>query len=62
MPRPSQEKAMKKTQFPAQWDEERVQRVLVHYETQAEEEAVAEDEAAYKAMTPSVKKLRLPEK
>ena len=42
---------MKKTQLPAQWDEERVQRVLVHYETQTEEEAVAEDEAAYEATT-----------
>ncbi|HEV7518282.1 MAG TPA: hypothetical protein VGR07_18445 [Thermoanaerobaculia bacterium] len=42
---------MKKTQLPAQWDEERVQRVLAHYETQTDEEAVAEDEAAYEATT-----------
>jgi hypothetical protein len=33
--------------FPAGWDEERVCRVLEHYEQQAEEEAVAEDEAAF---------------
>jgi hypothetical protein len=38
---------MKQAKFPAGWDEERVRRVLAHYETQADEEAVAEDEAAY---------------
>ena len=33
--------------FPPGWDEERVRRVLAHYETQTEEEeAVAEDEGA----------------
>lgn len=35
--------------FPAGWDKDRVKRVLAHYEEQAEEEAVAEDEAAYEA-------------
>ena len=39
---------MKKSQFPPGWDEERVRRVLAHYETQTEEEAVAEDERAFK--------------
>ena len=34
--------------FPSGWDEERVRRVLAHYETQTEEEAVAEDERAFK--------------
>ncbi|OGW52669.1 MAG: hypothetical protein A2Z46_02540 [Nitrospirae bacterium RBG_19FT_COMBO_55_12] len=38
---------MKKSKFPPGWDEERVKRVLDHYEAQSEEEAVAEDEAAY---------------
>jgi hypothetical protein len=38
---------MKQNKFPAGWDEERVRRVLAHYEDQTEEEAVAEDEAAY---------------
>jgi hypothetical protein len=38
---------MAKSSFPAGWDEERVQRVLAHYETQSEAEAVAEDEAAF---------------
>ena len=37
----------KNTEFPAGWDEERVRRVLEHYERQADAEAVAEDEAAY---------------
>lgn len=32
--------------FPPGWDEERVQRVLAHLESQSEDEAVAEDEAA----------------
>lgn len=32
--------------FPAGWDEERVRRVIAHYENQGEDEAVAEDEAA----------------
>jgi len=31
--------------FPPGWDEERVARVLQHYEQQTEAEAVAEDEA-----------------
>jgi len=42
---------MKETKYPTGWDEERVRRVLAHYETQTEEEAVAEDEAAYQATT-----------
>ena len=42
---------MKKTQFPPGWDEERVRRVIAHYERQTEEEAVAEDEAAFESPT-----------
>lgn len=38
---------MAQDRFPPGWDEERVQRVLAHYETQSEDEAVAEDEAAF---------------
>jgi len=34
--------------FPAGWDEERVRRVLSHYEKQTDEEAAAEDAAAFK--------------
>ena len=37
----------KQSKFPPGWDEDRVQRVLAHYESQTEHEAVAEDEAAY---------------
>ncbi len=33
--------------FPPGWDEARVQRVIAHYEAQTEDEAVAEDEAAF---------------
>jgi len=33
--------------FPDGWDEGRVNRVLLRYEAQSEEEAVAEDEAAF---------------
>jgi len=40
---------MKQSRFPPGWDEERVQRVLAHYETQTPTEAVAEDEAAYES-------------
>ena len=36
----------KQSPFPPGWDEDRVRRVMAHYEAQTEEEAVAEDEAA----------------
>jgi hypothetical protein len=42
---------MKQPEFPQGWDEERVRRVLEHYEAQSDEEAVAEDEAAYESTT-----------
>lgn len=42
---------MKQTTYPDGWDEARVKRVLVHYERQSDEEAVAEDEAAYESTT-----------
>ena len=37
----------KQSKFPTGWDEKRVKRILEHYETQSEDEAIAEDEAAY---------------
>ena len=40
---------MSDSKYPEGWDEERVKRVLSHYESQSEEEAVAEDEAAFEA-------------
>lgn len=42
---------MRQTRFPRGWDEERVRRVIEHYEAQSDEEAVAEDEAAYESTT-----------
>jgi hypothetical protein len=36
-----------KQQLPPEWDEERIRKVIEHYENQTDEEAVAEDEAAY---------------
>jgi len=43
-----------RSKFPPGWNEERVQRVLAHYESQTEEEAVAEDEAAFEATDQTV--------
>ena len=40
--------------FPPGWDEERVRRVLEHYDQQSEEEAVAEDEAAFEGRKETV--------
>ena len=45
---------MRQSKFPSGWDEDRVQRVLAHYESQSEEEALAEDEAAYEAQDQTV--------
>jgi hypothetical protein len=42
---------MRQSNYPDGWDAERVRRVLQHYEAQSDEEAVAEDEAAYEATT-----------
>jgi len=45
---------MTESKFPAGWDEDRVKRVLAHYEEQTAEEAVAEDEAAFEAKDQTV--------
>lgn len=42
------------SRFPEGWDAARVARVLRHYEEQTDEEAVAEDEAAYEPPTHTV--------
>ena len=42
---------MSESRFPPEWDEERVQRVLDLYEQETDEEAVAEDEAAWDETT-----------
>ena len=36
---------MSESKFPTDWDEDKVRRVLAHYEQQTEEDALAEDEA-----------------
>jgi hypothetical protein len=36
---------MSENKFPPDWGEQKVRRVLAHYEEQTEEDAVAEDEA-----------------
>lgn len=42
------------SKFPQGWDEKRVAEVLGHYESQTQEEAVAEDEAAFEDVTQTV--------
>lgn len=42
---------MPKSEFPPGWDEQRVCELIAHYENQTEEEAVAEDEAAFELQT-----------
>jgi hypothetical protein len=37
--------------YPPGWDEDRVRRLLEHYEAQTDQEAVAEDEAAWERPT-----------
>ncbi|MGH7259723.1 MAG: hypothetical protein ACREI9_03445 [Nitrospiraceae bacterium] len=44
----------KQNKFPPGWDEKRVRKVLAHYEQQTENEAVAEDEAAFESLTQTV--------
>ena len=45
---------MKPQVFPAGWDEERVRKLAKHYETQTEDEQLAEHEAAFVAEDQSV--------
>jgi hypothetical protein len=59
---------MKKNHFPPGWTEDKIKKVIKHYEGQSPDEAAAEDEAAYKdraqtfmeipnKLVPSVRKL-----
>ncbi|MGH8548322.1 MAG: hypothetical protein ACRERU_06940 [Methylococcales bacterium] len=50
---------MKQNEFPAGWDEERVRSVLAYYEQQTDEEAVAEDEAAFAEQNKTVMEIPL---
>ena len=45
---------MRHSKFPPGWDEERVRRLLEHYESESDEEALAEDEAAFESMTHTI--------
>ena len=45
---------MKQSSFPPGWDLARVKKVLTHYESQSEEEAIAEDEAAFEELGQTV--------
>ncbi|BAZ12761.1 hypothetical protein NIES4071_45940 [Calothrix sp. NIES-4071] len=45
---------MNKNQFPVGWDEQRVRKVIAHYEGQTEEEATLEDEAALEDQTETI--------
>ena len=45
---------MRQHRFPPGWDAARVRKVLAHYEAQTEDEAVAEDEAAFEEVTQTV--------
>ena len=49
MSKQPKKKRPRKQVLPLGWDEQRIRRVLEHYENQTEEEAVAEDEAAFQA-------------
>lgn len=42
---------MKANEFPAGWDEQRIREVVDYYETQTDEEAAAEHEAALSSPT-----------
>lgn len=42
---------MTQNKFPPGWDEDSVQSIIIHYEQQTEDEAVAEDEAAFQDKT-----------
>lgn len=41
------EKLMRKQYFPPGWNDERVRKIIEFYDNQSDEEAIAEDEAAY---------------
>jgi len=47
-----------KPRFPPGWNEQRVEKVLAHYEAQSEKDAAAEDEAALR--TPGVTVMGVP--
>jgi hypothetical protein len=49
---------MSQSRFPEGWDEARVKRVLDHYGSQSEAEAIAEDEASWEGTSSTI--MRVP--
>ena len=45
---------MKQNRFPPGWSDKRIKETLIHYESQTEEEAAAEDEAAFEVADQAV--------
>jgi hypothetical protein len=52
---------MSESRFPAGWDAERVQRLIDYYESQSEDEQVAEDEAGIAAQQKGQAVITVPE-
>ena len=50
---------MRQQRFPDGWDEKRVRKIIDFYESQTEEEAVAEDEAAFEDHTTRLWKFQM---
>jgi len=42
---------MNRSRYPRGWDQARVKRLLEHYDSQSDDEAVAEDEASWESTT-----------
>ena len=42
---------MKQSSFPPEWDEEKSLRVIAYYERRSEDQALAEDEAAFQGQS-----------
>jgi hypothetical protein len=51
---------MKENQFPPGWDEERIKRVITHYEIQTEDEAIIEDELTMEDENQALMEIPLP--
>jgi len=45
---------MKRNKYPAGWNENKVREVLKHYESQTEDEAIAEDESIFESKDQAV--------
>ncbi len=52
-------KRRNKNKLPSGWDENKVRKVLAHYENQTEEEAASEDEASFKRPSQTIMKIPL---